>query len=77
MGVAGAEHRGLEHAGHAHVGDKLARARREPVAADAVVGLSDHWITFRWALTLTRAVGYCFPREESICASASLASFRR
>ncbi len=107
MGVARTEDGSLEHAGHPHVGHEPARARREPVAAEAVVGFADHGITLvdfgervtppaallipcllrdrrrrgrptrRRALTPTRAVGYCFTREESTCTSASLASFRR
>jgi len=43
--VARAKDGGLEHAGHPHVGDEAARSRREPIAAEAVVGCADHGIT--------------------------------
>jgi len=45
MGVAGAQDGGLEHARHPHVGDEPARSRREPIAAETVVGFADHGIT--------------------------------
>src|SRR5437773_549416 len=45
MSVAGAQDGGLEHARHPHVGDEPARSRREPIAAEAIVGFADHGIT--------------------------------
>ncbi len=42
VGVAGAEHHRVEHAGHAHVGHEAPRSCREPIPADAVVRRADH-----------------------------------
>ena len=42
MGMARAKHGRVQHAVDADVGDEAARARREAVAADAIVGVTDH-----------------------------------